>query len=198
MKRQAPTLAGRGIEAVVIGASAGGIDALFGVLQGLPVNFGAPILVVLHLPPSHESHLSEIFSTRLRRPAVEARPGDALEPGTLYFAPADYHLLVERDRTLSLSCEPPVHFSRPAIDLLFESAAEAWGRGLLAIVLTGANDDGARGLARVRERGGVAVVQDPAQALHATMPRAALDLAGADLVLPLAAIQELLCTLNRP
>jgi two-component system chemotaxis response regulator CheB len=178
-----PSLARRGVQAIAIGASAGGIDALFTLLQGLPSSLPVPVLVVLHLPPGHESRLPEIFNARLRLRAVEASPGDTLSPGTIYFAPADYHLLVEPDHTLSLSCEPPVHYSRPAIDLLFESAAAAYGRALLAIV---------------RERGGFAVVQDPAQALHATMPRAALELAGADLVLPLAAIHDLLSTLIRP
>lgn len=198
MTAKPTSLARRGVQAVAIGASAGGIDALFTVLQGLPASLPVPVLVVLHLPPGHESRLPEIFNARVRLRAVEASPGDTLSPGTIYFAPADYHLLVEPDHTLSISCEPPVHYSRPAIDLLFESAAAAYGHALLAIVLTGANEDGARGLASVRERGGFAVVQDPAEALHATMPRAALDVAGADLVLPLAAIHDLLSTLIRP
>ncbi|MEJ7928605.1 chemotaxis protein CheB [Ramlibacter sp. AN1015] len=188
----------RRIEALAIGASAGGIDALFTVLAGLTRPTCAPVIVVLHLPAAHESRLAEIFAARLPLQVREALPGSRLEPGWLYFAPPDYHLLVEADRSFSLSCEPPVHYSRPAIDLLFESCAEAYGPGLAAVVLTGANEDGAQGLARVRERGGLAVVQDPREAQHAAMPQAALDLAGADLVLPLAAIQELLPTLICP
>jgi two-component system, chemotaxis family, protein-glutamate methylesterase/glutaminase len=186
-----PTL-DRPIEAIAIGASAGGIDALFKLLEPLPAGLRCPLLAVIHLPAGHESRLSGIFGARLRIAVREATPGATAEPGTLYFAPPDYHLLVEPDRTLSLSCEPPVCFSRPSIDVLFESCAEAWGERLLAIVLTGANDDGAEGLARVRELGGLAAVQDPAEAAHPQMPQSALEHAGADFVLPLDRLRELL------
>lgn len=185
----------RPIQAVAIGASAGGIDALFAMLGGLSGDRLPPVVIVLHLPPGHESRLPEIFGARLRLQVSEARPGESLQPGRVYFAPPDYHLLVEPEQTFSLSCEPPVNYSRPAVDLLFESCADAFGPGLLAIILTGANDDGARGLARVREAGGIAIVQAPDEAQHGTMPQAAIARAGADLVLPLAGIHEFLATL---
>jgi two-component system, chemotaxis family, protein-glutamate methylesterase/glutaminase len=191
-------LAARPFEAVAIGASAGGIDALFTVLGALPADMKVPIVAVLHLSPEHESRLAEIFGARLALRVREAESGMPLEPGTLYFAPPDYHLLVEPDLRLSLSCEPPVHFSRPSIDVLFESCAETWGDKLVAVVLTGANDDGARGLARVRESGGLAVVQDPAEATQPAMPSAAIALAGADCVLSLPEIGTLLHTVLSP
>jgi two-component system, chemotaxis family, protein-glutamate methylesterase/glutaminase len=185
----------RTIEAVAIGASAGGIDALFEVLEGLPAASRAAFIAVLHLPPSRDSLLPEIFRQRLALQVQEARPGAALEPGTLWFAPAGYHLLVEPDRTLSLSCDPPENYSRPSIDVMLESCAEAYGPALVAVLLTGASEDGARGMARVRETGGLAIVQDPAGAAYPIMPRAAIGRAGADHVLALPAIRDLLFSL---
>jgi two-component system, chemotaxis family, protein-glutamate methylesterase/glutaminase len=182
---------------VAIGASAGGIDALLLLFQDLEPPLAAPVVVVLHLPHDRESRLVDVFSTRLRIPVAEAQPHASLQRGVLYFAPPGYHLLVEADLSFSLSCEPPVHFSRPSIDVLFESCAEACGDRLLGIVLTGANEDGALGLARIRELGGLAAVQDPAEAGHRTMPEAAIRLAGPDFVLPLAGLRGLLHTVLR-
>lgn len=185
-------------EAVAIGASAGGIDALFTLLEPLQPPLRAPIIVLLHLPEDHESRLVDVFSRRTRVPLEEAQPHAPVRPGTLYFAPPGYHLLVEMDRTFSLSCDPPVLFSRPSIDVLFESCAEAYGRGLLAMVLTGANEDGARGLAAVKAAGGLTAVQDPAEAVHPIMPQAALRAAQPEFVLPLAALRGLLHTVAHP
>ncbi|HYF19419.1 MAG TPA: chemotaxis protein CheB [Ramlibacter sp.] len=179
-------------EAVVIGASAGGIDALFTLFDDLPAPARAPLMVVLHLPDDHESRLVEIFAARLRFPVEEARPGAPAAPGRLYLAPAGYHLLVEPDRTFALSCDAPVLFSRPSIDVLMESCADAYGAALLGLVLTGANEDGARGLAAVAAAGGEAAVQDPETAAHAAMPRAALAAAHPRHVLPLAGLRGLL------
>jgi two-component system chemotaxis response regulator CheB len=180
-------------DAVAIGASAGGIDALLTLLQGLPAPH-APLMVVLHLPEDHDSRLAEVFSARLGLAVEEAAPGASVQASHVYFAPAGYHLLVERDATFSLSCDPPVLFSRPSIDVLFETCADAWGERLAALVLTGANEDGARGLARVRAAGGLAAVQDPDEAAHAAMPLAAVRLAQPDHVLPLAGLRRLLHT----
>ena len=185
-------LQGRHVQAVAIGASAGGIDALFRLFTDLPSSSGPPLVVVLHLPEGHRSRLVDIFAPRVALRVEEARPGVALAPGTLYFAPPNYHLLVEPQRTFSLSCEPPVRFSRPAIDPLLESCAEAYGEGLLGMVLTGASDDGARGLLRVRECGGLAVVQDPGEATHRTMPDSAIVMAHPQAVLRLAGLHALL------
>lgn len=184
-------------EAVVIGASAGGIDALFTLFEGLEPPLRALILVVLHLPEDHESRLVQVFAHRLRIPVHEAQPHAPVRDGTLYFAPPGYHLLVEADRTFSLSCDPPVLYSRPSIDVLMESCAEVWGPQLAGFVLTGANEDGAHGLARVHALGGLTAVQDPVEAAHPAMPQAAVARAHPDYVLSLAGLRRLLHTVVR-
>ena len=193
-----PILASRyPIEAVVIGASAGGVDALMTLLPGLPPTFGLPIVVVLHLPEGRPSLLAHIFGLRLSLPVREAADKESIAPATVYFAPPGYHLSVEADRSFSLSCEAPVHFSRPSIDLLMESAADAYGPALAGILLTGANFDGAAGLAKIKRRGGFTVVQNPAQAQVATMPQAALRQHTPDLILDLKDIRSLLPQLEK-
>jgi len=184
--------AARAIEAVVIGASAGGFEALLAVLRGLPPTYPIPLVAVLHLPENHESRLPELFGYRLELTVREARDKDALAPGVLYFAPAGYHLLVETDRTFSLSCEDRVSYARPSIDVLFETAADAYGPSLAGILLTGANYDGAAGLAGMKVAGALTVVQDPATAEVPTMPEAAIRRMAPDLILPLAEIHSLL------
>jgi len=149
---------------------------------------------VLHLPEQHESKLPQVFGARLAVPVKEAEPHAPVTGGTVYFAPPGYHLLVEGDRSFSLSCDPPVLFSRPSIDVLLESCAEAYGDRLAGLVLTGANEDGARGLARIAELGGLTAVQDPAEAAHKAMPQAAVTAADPDYVLSLAALRRLLHT----
>jgi two-component system chemotaxis response regulator CheB len=185
-------LAGRRIEAVVIGASAGGVEALGTLLPALPPGWRLPVFCILHLPGDRESRLAELFGERLALPVKEAADKQAIEPGTVYFASAGYHLSVERDFTFSLSCEPPVHFARPAIDVLMESSADAYGPGLAGILLTGANHDGAAGMAAIHAGGGLTVVQDPDEALVATMPQSAIDRFSPHLILPLARIGALL------
>ena len=192
-----PAISQGPFEAIVIGASAGGIDALLAILRGLPASFGPPILVALHLADDRESRLTEVFRSRVALPVREALDKTPIERGTVHFACEGYHLLVEVDHTLSLSCEPPVQYSRPSIDILMESAADVYGAGLLGILLTGANQDGARGLARVKQMGGYTVVQDPREALVATMPRAAIDYSRPDLNLSLNEIHTLLLTLEK-
>jgi two-component system chemotaxis response regulator CheB len=186
----------RRIEAVVIGASAGGVDALIALLAELPAHWRLPIAVVVHLPEGHESRLAEVFRHRLPFAVHEAADKVPVASGTLYFAPPGYHLSIERDRTFSLSCEPPVLFSRPAIDVLMASAADAYGPALAGVLLTGANEDGAQGLLRIRQAGGLTVVQDPAEALAATMPRAAIAAHAPDFVLRLRDIRALLLQLD--
>ncbi|HEX7890808.1 MAG TPA: chemotaxis protein CheB [Ramlibacter sp.] len=197
MKRQLPSDFAFAAQVVAIGASAGGIDALFELLEPLRDPVRAPIVVVLHLPEQHESRLVQVFGHRTRLPVEEAQPHAPVAGGTLFFAPPGYHLLVERDRSFSLSCDPPVHFSRPSIDVFFESCADTYGAQLLAMVLTGANDDGARGLAAVKAAGGLTAVQDPLEALHPAMPEAAIRLADPDFVLPLQGLASLLQTAIR-
>ena len=186
----------RGIEAIVVGASAGGVEALLSIFGDLPQDFGLPIIAVLHLPDERRSQLAEVFDRRVVMPVVEARDKELIKPGTLYFAGPGYHLSVEQDRSLSLSQEDRVHHSRPAIDFLFASAADTYGAGLLAILLTGANQDGARGLAQVKQQGGTTVVQDPTEARVAVMPRAALALHTPDHILSLSQIGSLLASLE--
>jgi two-component system, chemotaxis family, protein-glutamate methylesterase/glutaminase len=171
--------------AVVIGASAGGIQALRVLLERLPATFEAPIVVVQHIPPDRPSALAELFGYRCVLPVVEADDKQPLRSGTIFFAPPDYHLLVEDRQTLALSIDEPVKFSRPSIDVLFESAAAAFDTQLLAILLTGASSDGSEGLVSVRRAGGKAWVQCPSEAAVPTMPESALALAGADAVLRL-------------
>ena len=185
-------IAGRQFEAVVIGASAGGFEALLAILKGLPATYPMPLVAVLHLPDNHESKLAELFGYRLALRVREARDKESLAPGILYFAPSGYHLSIETDHSFSLSCEERVSYARPSIDVLFESAADAYGKSLAGILLTGANYDGAAGLAGMQVAGGLTIVQDPASAEVATMPEAALRRMTPDLILPLAEIRSLL------
>lgn len=185
-----------GVRAVVIGASAGGVAALFQVLGTLPSAFAIPVLCVLHLPDDRHSQLAGVLQRRLHRPVCEARDKESISSGQIYVAGPGYHLSVERDLTLSVSQEEPVHFSRPAIDFLFISAADAYGDGLLGVLLTGANEDGARGLAYIKNNGGRTIVQDPRDAQVALMPEAALALHQPDHILTLSGIGQLLATLE--
>ena len=185
-------LAGRRIEALVIGASAGGVDALVELLPALPAASKLATVCILHVPSDRESRLAELFDARLALPVREAMDKEPVEPGTVYFAGAGYHLSIEEDRVFSLSCEPAVHYARPAIDVLMESAADAYGPALAGILLTGANADGAEGMQKIRQRGGLTVVQDPGEAQAATMPAQAIRLSAPHLVLPLADIRALL------
>ncbi|MGN4049441.1 chemotaxis protein CheB [Pseudomonas sp. SM4] len=185
------------IEAIVVGASAGGVEALLSLLGPLRQGFVLPIIVVLHLPEERRSQLAEVFSRRIDMPVHEAIDKQDIVAGTVYFATPGYHLSVEQDRSLSLSLEDRVHYSRPSIDYLFESAADAYGPALAAVLLTGANHDGARGLAEVKRRGGLTIVQDPQEAQVATMPQAALNVQQPDHVLPIYGIGRLLVELER-
>jgi two-component system chemotaxis response regulator CheB len=162
------------LEAIVIGASAGAVEALSILLPALPENYPLPILIVVHLPPDKNSILHELFRSKCRIAIREAEDKEPILPATVYFAPPDYHLLVEPDKTVALSSDEPVLYSRPSIDVLFESAADVYGPHLLGVVLTGANSDGARGLRAIVDAGGRAAVQSPQSASAAAMPQAAL------------------------
>jgi two-component system chemotaxis response regulator CheB len=188
----------RSADAIVVGASAGGVQALLRLLAPLPPGFALPIAVVIHLPDDRNSRIVEVFSERLRLRVVEAADKAPLRPGTVHFAPPGYHLSIESDRSFSLSCEPPRVFSRPSIDVLFESAAHALGPRVAAVLLTGASEDGASGLATIGEAGGSTVVQDPAEAEVPTMPQAAIARREPSQVLQLAAITAWLAGLSPP
>lgn len=174
---------------LVIGASAGGVAALQTVLGALPAALPAPVLAVLHLPRDRSSRIAEVLAPYCALPVREAEDKQPLQPGTVTFAPPDYHLLVEDAGSLALSVDAPVLFSRPAIDPLFESAAAVFGAQVLALLLTGASSDGSEGVAAVRRAGGHAWLQCPEEAEASMMPASALQYAGADAVLPL----ELMC-----
>ena len=191
----AATLRRTPVDAVVIGTSAGGVEALSVVLPAIPCGYRGAVLVVLHLPPERPSLLVEIFGPKCALPVREAEDKEPVAPGTIYLAPSDYHLLVERGPALALSMDGPVNFSRPSIDVLFESAAEVYGPRLLGIILTGASDDGAAGLEAVARAGGTTCVQDPSTAYASLMVDAALRRVRAHHILGLTALAELLCTI---
>lgn len=186
------------VDAVVIGASAGGVEALCALLGKLRTGTRASFFVVLHLPRDRPSLLATIFQDRCVLPVREAQDKEPVEPGTVYVAAPDYHLLIDEGPRVALSTDEPVNYSRPALDVLFESAGDLYRERLLAVVLTGGNQDGAAGLAAVIAAGGVAVVQDPATAQVSLMPAAALQRNPASKVMTLDAIGRLLAGLGGP
>ena len=184
-----------GYELVVIGASWGGIEALEQVIGALPPDFPLPIAIAQHRAiDSGSGALSALISRRTGHDTCEAGDKDPIEPGRVYVAPSDYHLLVEPG-SFALSTEGPVQFSRPSIDVLFDSAADSYGDRLIAILLTGLNEDGAYGMTRVSRRGGLTIAQDPTTAARAAMPQAAIDTGSVARVLPLDGIASLLVEL---
>jgi two-component system chemotaxis response regulator CheB len=182
----------RAFRAAVIGVSTGGVQALSQLLGALPGDFPLPLLIVQHMGSDAGSGLARLLDERCRLRVKEADEQDEIEAGTAYLAPPNYHLLVERGGYLALSEDAPVSFARPSVDVLFESAADVYGRELIGIVLTGANYDGARGLKRIKNLGGLAVVQDPADADAQQMPLAALAATEVDYVVALKELAALL------
>jgi two-component system chemotaxis response regulator CheB len=190
------SLDGRSIDGIVIGTSAGGVEALSGLLPALPAGLRAALFVVIHLPRERPSLLVDIFAPKCALAVREAEDKEPVLPGTVYFAPPDYHLLIDNGPALALSTDDLVHFSRPSIDVLFESAADIYGDRLLGIILTGANQDGASGLHAVHRAGGITVVQEPDEAQAPYMVEAALRRTEADYVLPLDGIARLLGSID--
>jgi two-component system, chemotaxis family, protein-glutamate methylesterase/glutaminase len=180
------------IDAVVIGASAGGVQALSVLLPALPATLRAAVFIVLHLSRDKPSVLAEIFQPKCALPVLEAEDKLPVIPGHVYVAPANYHMLIDPGPQLALSADDPVHHSRPSIDVLFESAADVYKDRLLGVILTGANEDGAVGLACVKDAGGFTIVQSPETAQAPLMVKAALALRPADWVLPLDEIAAML------
>ncbi|MDE0803292.1 MAG: chemotaxis protein CheB [Acidimicrobiales bacterium] len=170
---------------MAITASAGGVGALSTVLAALPKSFPAPVMVVQHLDPNHRSMLAEIMDRNSALHAVQADEGVQIEPGTVYIAPPDRHMLVGIDGRVRMTTGQRVHFVRPSADILFESVAKAYGRGALAVVLTGSGSDGADGVRAVKEAGGSVIVQDPESSQFPSMPSAAVATGMADHVVPL-------------
>jgi len=182
-------------QAIVIGASAGALDALSVILSSLPQRFPVPIFVVVHLPTHSKSVLAELLAARCHIQVREAEDKVPIEAGTVYVAPPNYHLLIEADKYLSLSNEEPVLYSRPSIDVLFESAAEVYGLALIGVLLTGANSDGSRGLRAIIDAGGRGFVENPETAYCGVMPRSAMTLCPEVQVLHLDEISLMISTL---
>jgi len=186
------SMAGHRIEAVVMGGSAGGWEAISLILSRLPEDFPLAVAVVLHVHPEQGEDFAERLGRTCKarvRLAVDKAP---ILPGVVTLAPPDYHLLIEWDKSYALSADPKVCFSRPSIDVLFESAASVYGPALVGVLLTGASRDGSAGLLRIKELGGITVVQSPETAEHPAMPRAAVETASPLYVLSLEEISLLL------
>ena len=184
-------------KAIVIGTSSGGINALASILTILPANFPLPIIVVQHLHYSQDENFYAYLKSICFLRVKSADDKEPISPGTIYFAPPNYHLLIEKDYTFSLTVDSRVCYSRPSIDVLFESAADVFMSTLVGVILTGANDDGSRGLREIARHGGLTIVQDPATAEFDYMPQAALEAVKADHVLALQDIGPFLMTLAR-
>ena len=175
-----------------MGSSTGGMEALRIILEVLPKDFPVPILVAQHISPHSDNYLAKFLDNACQVSVREAEEKEKVIPGHVYLAPPNYHLLVEKDGFISLSVEARVSYARPSIDVLFESAADAYNRGLIGLILTGANSDGSKGLKRIKECGGLTIVQDPYTARAEAMPSAAIRATDIDYIIPLTEIGCLL------
>lgn len=178
-------------DVVVIGASAGGVEALRELVGGLPAEFGGSVFVVLHIPPHSPSSLPKILDSAGPLPAAHPQDGESIQPGRIYVAPPDHHLLIQEGR-VRVKRGPKENRSRPSVDALFRSAAYSFGARTVGVILSGTLDDGTSGLWTIKQLGGVAVVQDPAEALFPDMPRNACEQVEVDHVAPIAEIGPLL------
>jgi len=183
-------------EAIVIGASAGGLSALQELLAPIPADFMLPMLIVLHRLPTPDDLMAFTLNESCQLRVKEADHGERIEPGYVYIAPANYHLLVELDHTLSLSVDAKVRYSRPSIDVLFESAADAYRSGLIGIILTGANNDGTAGLKKIKSRAGLTIAQNPTTADSRIMPYSAIRENTVDRIFSLADMASFLTGLS--
>jgi two-component system chemotaxis response regulator CheB len=182
---------------VVIGASAGGVEALLRLVRDLPADFPAAVCIVLHIPPDAPSLLAHILGRESKLPVAHAEDRQALVGGRIYIAPPDRHLLVGEDGMVQVARGPRENRHRPAVDPLFRSAALAFGPRAIAVVLTGTLDDGTAGALAVKERGGIVVVQDPAEALYPGMPQSVVRHVDVDHVVPINSMGETLARLVR-
>jgi two-component system chemotaxis response regulator CheB len=183
-------------EAVAIGVSAGGLSALTFILETLPADFPLPIIVVQHRVRDERTLLEEVLQTKCKIFIKQADEKEQIRGGIVYLAPPDYHLLIETDHTFSLAYDAPVNYSRPSIDVLFETAASAYQDKLIAIILTGANHDGAEGIKKVKEHGGLTIAQNPKTAAFPFMPQAAIDREGIQLIYDLNEIKDFLLNIR--
>jgi two-component system, chemotaxis family, protein-glutamate methylesterase/glutaminase len=183
--------------AIVMGTSAGGLFSLSYLLEALPQKYPIPLIIVQHRVKDQRVLLEELLQTKSAIRIKQADEKEAIENGVAYIAPPDYHLLVESDRTFSLSVDEPVRFSRPSIDVLFESAAAVFQAELVGILLTGANNDGAAGIREIRKSGGLTIAQDPREAQYSTMPQAAVDTKCVNHIWSLSEIKDFLLKLEK-
>ncbi|MEW6263718.1 MAG: chemotaxis protein CheB [Thermodesulfobacteriota bacterium] len=179
-------------KAIVIGGSAGGFDGLAAIFRLLPSNFPLPVLVVQHLHSSDCGEFAQHLARVTRLQVVEPCDKERIEAGYVYSAPANYHLLLETNGTISLSVDEKVNWSRPSIDVLFESAARVFGESVVAVILSGASADGSKGMLEIKTAGGMTIAQDPTETDHSLMPRSAIDTGAVDLVLRAEDIGRLL------
>jgi two-component system chemotaxis response regulator CheB len=185
----------RHFKALVIGVSTGGVSALKYLLGKLPADFPIPVLIVSHIAPDSDDGMALLLNSLSSIRVKEADEQEIITFGTVYLAPANYHLLVERGGSLALSIDPPVNYARPSVDVLFESAANVYGSELIGVILTGAGADGSKGLLKIKNCGGVTIVQNPTDAEMASMPQSALQLLQADYVVQLKELPDILMRL---
>ncbi|HEY5408192.1 MAG TPA: chemotaxis protein CheB [Ginsengibacter sp.] len=183
-------------EAIVIGVSSGGMNAMKIMFAMLPADFGIPVIIVQHLSSRSDSQWIKVLNDKSNIYVKEADEKEKIESGIVYIAPPNYHLLIEKNKTFSLTIDERVNYARPSIDVLFESAAEAYKNKLIGIVLTGANNDGTNGIKKIKEAGGLVIIQDPDTAESFYMPASALGAVTPDYVLPLKDILELLIKIS--
>ncbi len=179
-------------QVVVIGVSAGGMEALKKLFLDLSLDFLLPIIVTQHLHSTQSGFFIEFFDSLCALTVKEAEENEKIRYGFIYFAPPDYHLLIEDDRSFSLSSDEKVNYSRPSIDVLFESAADVYGSQLIGVILTGASSDGTNGMKRIKECGGMTIAQNPEEAEYPIMPKSAIDAGEIDHILSLNEISKFL------
>jgi two-component system chemotaxis response regulator CheB len=184
-------------EAIVIGVSAGGLSALTRTLSVLPANYPVPVIVVQHRSRDERFLLEEVLQTKCKIKIRQAEEKEAIQAGAVYFAPPDYHLLIEMNHSFSLTYDAPVNYSRPSIDVLFETAAIVFRSKLAGIILTGANSDGSRGMKMIRKYGGTTIAQDPATAEYPEMPQSAIKTGSIEKIMDLSAIGKFLLALAK-
>ena len=183
-------------EAIVIGVSSGGMNALKFLFSALPVDFSIPIIIVQHIGPHSDNQWIKLLNNNSKLSIKEADEKEKIENGKVYIAPPNYHLLIEKDKTFSLTIDERVNYSRPSIDVLFESAAEVYKNKLIGVILTGSNNDGTNGLKRIKEYGGLTIVQDPATAESSYMPASAIAVVQINYILSLEDIMKLLIKID--
>jgi two-component system chemotaxis response regulator CheB len=184
-------------KAIVIGSSAGGLNALKTIFSLLERNFSIPIIVVQHISPHSDNYITTYLNKICKIRIKEANEKESIESGKIYFAPPNFHLLIEENYTFSLSTEERINFARPSIDVLFETAVYTYGTHLIGIILTGANNDGAKGIKLINQYRGITIVQDPKTAEVETMPNCAIESTKIDYILPLKEIGKLLNKLDK-